>query len=54
MLALIKRQDALIIPVSARGSEHLFDAFAEITGFPSNQCCANWHRKQHKAALFKG
>jgi len=27
-------QDALIIPVSAKGGEHLFDSFAEIDGFP--------------------
>ncbi len=30
-------QDALIIPVSAKGGEHLFDAFAEIDGFSLEQ-----------------
>lgn len=30
-------QDALIVPVSAKGGEHLFDAFAEIDGFPLEQ-----------------
>ena len=28
---------ALIIPVSAKGGEHLFDTFAEIDGFPLEQ-----------------
>ena len=30
-------QAALIIPVSAKGGEHLFDTFAEIKGFPLEQ-----------------
>ena len=30
-------QMALIIPVSAKGGEHLFDTFAEIDGFPLEQ-----------------
>ena len=30
-------QAALIIPVSAKGGEHLFDIFAEIDGFPLEQ-----------------
>ena len=30
-------QDALIIPISAKGGEHLFNAFAEIDGFPLEQ-----------------
>ena len=44
-------QDALIIPVSARGSEHLFDAFAEITGFPLERMLRQLAQKTTQSSI---